>query len=206
MTLKIVGAGLGRTGTASLQLALEQLLGGRCYHMKEVFERPDDLPTLTAAARGEAVDWPAFFEEWVATVDWPTAAFWEDIAAAFPDAPILLSTRSSAEVWWKSASDTILIGIQGAIGDDAWSEMVRELFGNTFTLALDNPEAMMRAYDEHNARVRATAPTDRLLEWQPGDGWEPLCERLGVPVPDAPFPHTNTTEEFRARFGFDSTT
>jgi len=43
MTLRIIGAGLPRTGTASLQVALELLLDGRCYHMLEVFERPADV-------------------------------------------------------------------------------------------------------------------------------------------------------------------
>jgi len=51
--------------------------------------------------------------------------------------------------------------------------------------------------------VRAEAPPDRLVDWQPGDGWEPLCAALGVPVPDAPFPHVNTTAEFRAMTRLD---
>jgi hypothetical protein len=67
---------------------------------------------------------------------------------------------------------------------------------------LDESEAK-RAYELHNARVRELVPKDQLVEWQPGDGWEPLCAALAVPIPDEPFPHVNTTEEFRSRVGVD---
>src|ERR1700756_2132881 len=112
MTLRVVGAGLGRPGTLSLKLALEQLLGGRCYHMIETFERPDDGPVWIAAHAGEAVDWDAFLAEYVATVDWPGCDFWEPLAAANPDALVLLSVRDSAAAWWKSASATIFEALQ----------------------------------------------------------------------------------------------
>jgi Sulfotransferase domain len=57
MTLRVVGAGLGRTATQSLQLALQQLLGGPCYHMIELFEHPEHVPMWHAAVRGEPIDW-----------------------------------------------------------------------------------------------------------------------------------------------------
>ena len=76
MTLRVVGAGLGRTGTHSLKLALEQLLGGPCYHMTETFGRPDDIPVWHAAVNGELPDWPTFLADYAATVDWPACAFW----------------------------------------------------------------------------------------------------------------------------------
>ena len=46
-------------------------------------------------------------------------------------------------------------------------------------------------------------PADRLIDYRPGDGWEPICEKLGLPVPSEPFPHVNTTDEFRAMVGMD---
>ena len=70
---------------------------------------------------------------------------------------------------------------------------------NRFTTRLDDREAAIAAYERHNAEVRRRAPKERLVEWSPGDGWEPLCRALGVPVPDAPFPHANSTEEFLGR-------
>jgi hypothetical protein len=204
MTMRVVGAGLGRTGTNSLKLALEQLLGGRCYHMLEVFGRPDDVGVWHAAVKGEPVDWDALFTDFSATVDWPSSAFWKPISQAFPDAVILLSSRDS-EGWWNSADRTIFEGFrpEKAFEPSPWSEMMLDLMAATFTKDLLDKDRAIAAYEAHNADVRATAPKERLVEWHPGDGWEPLCTALGVPIPDEPYPHTNSTEEFRARAGWD---
>ena len=86
MTLRVVGAGLGRTGTMSLKLALERLLGAPCYHMAEVFVHPEHVAVWHAAARGEPVDWHALFAGYAAAVDWPVGSFWPEVSAAFPDA------------------------------------------------------------------------------------------------------------------------
>jgi hypothetical protein len=99
MTLQVVGAGLGRTGTHSLKLALERLLGGPCYHMVEVFGHPEHVDVWRRAALGETVDWDALFDGYVACVDWPGGSFWHELADAYPEAPILLSTRDSADTW-----------------------------------------------------------------------------------------------------------
>jgi sulfotransferase family protein len=197
MSLRVIGAGLGRTGTLSLKQALERLLGGPCYHMVEVFERPADFAVWTAAARGEPVDWRALFAGFAAVVDWPAASFWPELAAAFPDALILLSTRP-AGAWWKSASDTIFASLGRAEGSPLRA-MIEAIFARRFTLALDDRDAAIAAYERHNAAVRAGAPAARLVAWTPADGWGPLCAALGVPVPDAPFPHANTTADFHAR-------
>ncbi len=109
MTLRVVGAGLGRTGTHSLKLALERLLGAPCYHMMEVFKHPAHLERWTAAGHDEPVNWRALLHGFVATVDWPAAAYWKELSEAFPEAIIVLSTRPSAD-WWKSASETIFAG------------------------------------------------------------------------------------------------
>jgi hypothetical protein len=208
MELRVVGAGLGRTGTHSLKVAFEQLLGGPCYHMVEVFGRPDRRVGWAAAARGEDVNWSEFLAGYVATVDWPAAAFWKEISSASPDAVIVLSTRKDAASWWKSAHDTIFAVLdRGAKPDDPGGieeiAMIRELLDRRFTPKWREPEAAMAAYDAHNAAVRATAPPERLVEWQPGDGWEPLCAALELPVPADQFPHLNSTSEFRAMTGLE---
>lgn len=207
MELAIVGAGLGRTGTLSLKVALEQLLGAPCYHMLEVFAHPDDIPVWQRAADGEAVDWHALFADYRAAVDWPVAAFWREIAGAYPDAPVLLSTRDTAG-WWKSASNTIFEIDAHPIPDDpvfgAQVRMIKSMFANTFTPDVGNEAAAKAAYEQHNADVRATIPADRLVEWRPGDGWAPLCAALGVPEPSEPYPHVNTTDEFRLMTGLDA--
>ena len=201
--MRIVGAGLGRTGTHSLKLALERLLGAPCYHMVEVFEHMDHVPTWHAAIRGERVDWEPVLGGYEAIVDWPGAGVWRELAAAYPDAKVLLSTRKDAATWLTSVRATIMeSGPQNAMADDpalpGFVPMARDMFAR-FEPNWRDDEATMAAYDRHNAAVRSEVPPERLVEWQPGDGWAPLCDALGVAVPDEPFPHVNTTEEFRGR-------
>jgi hypothetical protein len=196
MTIEVVGAGVGRTGTLSLKLALERLLGGPCYHMVEVIQHLDHIPIWHAAARGEDVDWSEFLSGYKATVDWPGASFWPELSRAFPDALVLLSHRSP-ESWFKSASGTIFPHLMTVEGE--WRAMMDGILSTRFTTQLRDADACMAAFERHNEEVRGGGLGPRLLEWSPGDGWEPLCHALDRPVPDEPFPHANSTEEFNAR-------
>ncbi len=198
MTLRIVGAGVGRTGTESLKLALERLLGGRCYHMLEVLSHPESVRYWASAGRGQMPDWDQVFDGYVAAVDWPVAAYWPELSAAFPDAPVLLSTRASAEDWYRSASETIFAIDASKMMGAADRAFIDGMFSR-FTFELGNPQAAMEAYEAHNRQVREAVEPERLVEWKPGDGWAPLCQALGVPQPEEPFPHVNTTEMFRER-------
>jgi hypothetical protein len=203
MDLRVIGVGLGRTGTNSLKLALEHLLGAPCHHMLEMIADERQFHLWLAALGGEP-DWDAIYEGYVATVDWPGTAFWRELVAACPDAIVLLSRRETAEAWWTSARRTIFAPFNDEQdGDDAGPRpghlaAVLAMFARN---GIDprQPEAAMAAYDAHLAAVRAEVPVDRLVEWIPGDGWGPLCDALHLPVPDRPFPHVNTTEEFRDR-------
>jgi hypothetical protein len=200
MALRVVGAGIGRTGTHSLKNALEELLGGPCYHMAEVFGRPEDVPRWQRVIDGDPGPWEDMFGGYVAAVDWPVAGWWKPISEAYPDAIILLSTRSSADAWYKSATDTIFETMRRDLPvDPAWLRMVRGMFAQ-FTPDVNDAAGAKADYERHNAEVRATAPPERLVDWQPGDGWEPICAALDVAVPDTPFPHVNTTEDFLAMF------
>jgi hypothetical protein len=58
---------------------------------------------------------------------------------------------------------------------------------------------MLDRFHRHNEDVKASVPPDRLLVYEVSQGWGPLCEFLGVPVPDTAFPQVNSTEEFQAR-------
>lgn len=208
MGLRVVGVGLGRTGTHSLQLALEQLLGGRCHHMIEVLAHPEQMAGWTEAAQGRP-NWEHVFEGYEATVDWPGAGFWRELVAEYPDAIVLLSRRDSADSWWRSASQTIFRMFERFDPNDPgmremahWLETVRSIVARNGIDPTD--EALSKAgYERHLADVRSEVPATRLVDWLPGDGWKPICDALGVPVPDEPFPHVNTTAEFQAMMGID---
>jgi hypothetical protein len=201
MTLRVIGAGVGRTGTMSLKTALELLLGGPCYHMLEVFTHPDHVAAWSAAGRGDAVDWSSLLDGYVATTDFPACLFWRDLLELSPGAIVLLSTRADSTTWWESASQTIFSPeIEAAAASmPEWFAMWQSVARTRFTDDVHDEAAAVAAYERHNADVRASVPPSQLLDWQPGDGWGPICARLGVPVPDVPFPHTNTRAEMRAR-------
>jgi hypothetical protein len=202
MQLKVVGAGLGRTGTESLKAALEQLTGGPCYHMFEVFDHPESVAPWHAVVRGESNDWDALMGGYAASVDWPAAPFWPELSTANPDAIVLLSSRATPETWWASMETTIIPTLTidlppEAAGLAAHRAMVIDLFDRCLTPDWREPEAAMAAYERHNERVRGQVPPERLVDWQPGDGWEPICTALGVAVPSDPFPHKNNSEQFQ---------
>ena len=199
--LQVVGAGVGRTGTHSLKIALEQLLGGTCHHMMEVFSRPEEVPVWTAAIDGEQVDWDALMQPYTAQVDWPGASFWPELTKANPDALVILSVRDPDD-WYTSCTNTIFEGLDMMVEQgNPWMAAMLRLLGERFSDRLDERDAMLAAFEKHNDAVRAGVPAERLLEWTTADGWEPICERLGVPVPAEPFPRTNSTVEFREMVG-----
>jgi hypothetical protein len=201
MSLAVVGAGVGRTGTHSLKLALEQLLGGPCHHMIEILGDPSQVPAWIDAIEGRPVDWDQMLEGYRTIVDWPGGSFWRELLAANPDALVLLSVRP-AEDWYHSASNTIFRTFdQGLPGGEEWMAALLKMFRERFSDQFDDRAAMIAAYERHNEAVRREAPPAQLLEWQPSDGWAPICERLGLAVPSEPFPVTNTTDEFRAMIG-----
>src|SRR5579872_4003416 len=161
MPLKVIGAGLGRTGTNSLKLALEQLLGEPCYHMIEVFGHPDHVAMWHQAVQGTILIWDELFAGYGAAVDRPAAAFWEEQSKAYPDALILLSTRDSAG-WWRSCDNTIFEVFRTA--DDKmpseWTAMIKDMFQSFAGGPLEQATAVA-AYERHNRHVRSTASPDR---------------------------------------------
>jgi hypothetical protein len=202
MGLAVVGAGFARTGTKSLKLALEQLGFGPCHHMFEVFDHPEQLTFWQAAARGDLPDWDAVFADFGSCVDWPSARYWREIAAHYPDAKVVLSVRP-AEQWINSIHATILPamldrGDHIAEATRANKEMANEIvIEQTFGGRLDDADHAMAVFNAHNAEVQRTISPERLLTYTVAEGWAPLCDFLGVAVPETPFPRTNTTEEFR---------
>ena len=206
MALQVVGTGFGRTGTNSLKLALEQLGFGPCHHMFEVRDNPHLLPYWQAAARGELPDWDTVFDGYAATVDWPASRFWREITAHYPDAKVLHSVRPE-DSWIKSVHATIYPSMRDRADVEPGNrrerlEMAHEVVvEQTFDGRLGETDHALAVYRAHTDAVCAAIPANRLLVYDVAEGWEPLCAFLGVAVPDTPYPHTNTTSEFREARG-----
>ncbi len=193
MALSVIGAGFGRTGTESMKLALEILGRGPCHHMKEVLVDPAQIALWRAAARGELPDWDQAFTGYNAAVDWPSAYFWRELSAYYPDARILLTVRD-AESWYASMENTIFKTLKASSDPD--SVGVKMIGGSVFGGRLDDRAHAIAVYEKNIAEVQAAFPPERLLTYQLGDGWGPLCRFLGAPVPDAPYPRSNAGENF----------
>jgi Sulfotransferase domain len=203
MGLRVIGAGFARTGTHSLKIALERLLGTPCYHMWELLAHQDHAPVWTEAAKGKLPDWDELLHGYGATVDFPAAAFWRELMEAYPDSLILLSYRDT-ESWWKSCSRTAFPFVLSLPASPV-KEMIETLWEKRFITDVMNEDAAKAAFESYNNEVRMSAPRERLVEWQPQDGWSPICSALGLPVPGGPFPHVNTSDEFiRERFAGSS--
>jgi hypothetical protein len=197
MALKVIGSGLGRTGTLSLKLALEQLGFGPCHHMVEVFAHPQSIPLWVAAGAGKP-DWDAIFDGYQAMVDYPGCKFWRELMDHYPDAKVI-HTQRDPDRWFESTQATIFAPGSGV---DNPPEPMKEFFGmvtSEFTGRLHDRDFMIDHFKAHSAKVIATVPKDRLLVYEAGQGWEPLCRFLGVPVPDAPYPQENSRADFQAR-------
>jgi hypothetical protein len=198
MALKVIGAGLGRTGTMSLKLALEQLGFAPCYHMIEVIQNPERLALWNRVVESAKPDWDEVFDGYEATVDWPACNYYRDLMALYPDAKVILSVRSP-ESWYASTQATIFAAMDQVRGPGGMS-FARKLVTDVVGPDLRDRDALIAAFERWNEEVKAAVPKDNLLVFEAAHGWAPLCDFLGIPAPDAPYPETNTTEEFRARF------
>jgi hypothetical protein len=197
MSLSVIGAGFGRTGTESMKLALEMLGLGPCHHMKEVLGDPEQTALWRGIAAGDPPDWEAAFTGYNAAVDWPSAFFWRELADVYPDAKILLTVRSP-ESWHASMDKTIFRTLRN--GTDPDSLGVKLVAEGVFDGRLDDPAHAIATYERNTAEVEAAFPPERLLTYHLGDGWEPLCRFLGKPLPNAPYPRSNSAKEFNAMF------
>ena len=204
MALKVVGAGFGRTGTLSLKTALEMLGFGPCYHMREVFPRPEHIAMWHRLAFGHPIDWDELFRGFSATVDWPSTRWWREIAAHYPAAKVLLSVRDP-EAWYKSMSDTIYQPMKSPAPDGTpellrlQTEMVREaILAQTFDNRFEDKAHAIEVFERHNREVRDAIDPARLLVFDVREGWAPLCRFLEVPIPDEPFPRLNDSATTQA--------
>ena len=212
MSLKVVGVGFGRTGTASLYTALNQL-GYPCYHMFEVLHNKansshlDFWLSVARSAPGTRHDWGQVFSGYTAAVDNPACVVWRELLESYPDAKVILTLHPKGpQTWYESTMETIyftknmwqfkVLQAVTPFGRKA-GEMVNRLIwqrGHEDTMA--DREKAVAYYQQHIDVIRQDVPADRLLVFRVTEGWEPLCRFLGVPVPATPFPNVNDRVEF----------
>ncbi|WP_192257463.1 sulfotransferase family protein [Mesorhizobium silamurunense] len=194
MSIRVIGTGFGRTGTDSMREALTMLGFGPCHHMSEVTAHEEQKRLWRALAKGAVPDWDRLFAGYKSCVDWPSAHYWRELIETYPEARVILTWRSP-ESWWESFAKTILPAVGGSRDQESLGIALvsKQVFG-------DRPQDRAHAiavYEANVAAVLNTVPAERLLVHKLGDGWEPLCAHLGVPVPAEPYPSRNTTKEFR---------
>jgi hypothetical protein len=200
MALEIIGAGFGRTGTYSLKAALERLGFGPCHHMSEVINDPEQVTLWAEVARGRP-DFERIFAGFRSAVDFPVSAYWQDVLAATPGAKVILSDRDP-EDWYGSFSQTILPLIldKAAWPDNrrAWFEIIDKVIVGKALGGRTDREGILAAYRANAKAAQALEAEGRALVFRSRDGWAPLCDFLGVAVPDEPYPKTNPRAEFFA--------
>ncbi len=195
MSLQVIGAGFGRTGTLSMKAALEQLGYVKCHHMVEVLMAKDSkqLDHWDAVGQGQRPGWDEIFEGYQASVDFPSSVYWKDLAEAYPEAKVVLTVRSF-ESWYKSAAGTIY-----AVGkkQPAWTRLIPKprkidrmtkniIWDGKFDGKFEDKAYAETVWNAHIEEVKSTLPADRLLVFEVKDGWEPLCAFLDKPVPEGP--------------------
>ena len=199
MTIRVFGAGVGRTGTYSLKLAVNKLGLGPCHHMEEVLHHmPSQVPLWSAALSGRP-DWEEIYRGYNSAVDWPTAGFFREQVAAFPSAKFILTLRTP-ESWADSFGGTIYTLLAGRDAGPPqmkeWLAMAAGVISKSgFPDGLDRA-GLIRKFVAHNEAVRAVIPPERLLVFEVKEGWGPLCKFLKVDVPSEAFPRTNDRAEF----------
>jgi hypothetical protein len=194
MALKVIGAGLGRNGTVSMKLALEHLGFGPCYHAMEIpIDNFSAVPLWDDAMAGKA-DWDAIFAGYQSTTDYPGCCFWPELIEHYPDAKVILSVRP-AEAWWDSISNTLFSAAHFERSQKSPMAALNRWFRKDVIHRMDDKAFIMDYYERWNQSVIDGVPKDRLLVHTSKDGWGPLCAFLGIPVPDRPYPRTNSREE-----------
>ncbi|MBO0812197.1 MAG: hypothetical protein J2P23_09145 [Microlunatus sp.] len=205
--MDVIGAAPGRSGTLSTKIALEMIGYGPCHHMSEVFARPELAGKWADVLSGQPADWDSLFAGYRSTVDWPSTNYWRELADHFPDAKVIFSARDP-EQWYASMQQTILTRMAADNVDERGPlsaspehrRLAEQLPGMRAAFfgvdGIPTLEQGIAAYQRNLDDVRRAVDPDRLLIFQLDAGWQPLCEFLDVPVPDAEFPRVNKAADF----------
>ena len=170
--MEAIGAGFGRTGTSSLQAALEELLGGQCYHMKDIIMHPAQLQMWHdfAVEKKSTMDWTLLFAGYVAIVDCPVCIYYKEIMEVFPEAKIILTVRNS-QSWWKSFNRLMSLVNKARLLRFLVPKL-RKLSQFADKIIIENvfrgrmeKENCINIFERHNQEVRELVPKGRLLEY-----------------------------------------
>ena len=200
MSLRVIGSGLGRTGTKSLQSALNMLGFGPCHHMIEVWAHPETMQLWIDAADGKPV-WDEIFAGYRSAVDYPSAAYWQVLAERYPEAKVIHTVRDP-DAWFESTQATIFAPdgpAERAIASGGRTGEFFRSFMGELVAHMHDRAFLLDFFHRHDDEVRSTIAPERLLVYEVAQGWQPLCAFLGVQVPSDPYPSENTRAEFVAR-------
>jgi Sulfotransferase domain len=199
--MKVIGAGLPRTGTMSLKLALEQLGCGPCYHYSTLWQRPGDVDTWAAIEAGQPADWDALLGDFQSAVDWPPSMYYKELMQQYPEAKVVLTLRDP-DHWYESFSNTILWAhdMPAEPGQEKGRDLMLAYAARTFEGSAHDRQGALATFQRYGDEVQEYVPREQLLVFEVQEGWEPLCRFLDVPVPEGrPFPRANDRETFRQR-------
>lgn len=214
MAIKVIGAGFPRTGTNTLKHALEIIGIAKAYHFKDLMFEPDNLHYWKTLSETKTMNWEEIYDGYEASVDFPCYPWYKEHMAKYPDAKVILTVRPF-EKWYASVKNTIWVA-----GPQSFAEKIKLLVQLPFNSRLRkvlkcikfvkgflwevqfqgkflDRDFVEKIWYQHIEEVKATVPKEKLLVYDVKDGWEPLCEFLGVPVPEEAFPHLNKGENFR---------
>ncbi|KAK6081657.1 NAD dependent epimerase [Seiridium cupressi] len=176
--MKVIVLGMPRTGTQSLVDALSQLGISPGYHMREVGKNKHQAAWIEAIeAKYEGKDYPA-------------AIFPEELIEAYPEAAIILTVRDENK-FYDSMMSTLIHAYLNAPKPNPSPMAPLAAKYHTHCWNDDFPTYGRDAYRRQNELVRKAAQGKKFLEYETGSGWGPLCEFLGLPVPDAPYPRSD---------------
>jgi hypothetical protein len=203
-----------------MQAALD-ILGIPCWHSYFLFSNVADCALWSEALDAKfhnkgttftRKEWDQVLGSWGGATDAPVIAFAHELQECYPEAKVLLVERDT-EKWYKSFNDTVIANSWNPVllaltRLDPWlvgpmgtmhHKWIRGWMGATSKKEMQ--EKARPFYEAYNAHVKAITPEGKLLVYELGSGWEPLCEFLGKPVPEVPFPKVNETEQLNEKMG-----
>ncbi|KAL8846063.1 MAG: hypothetical protein Q9221_008825 [Calogaya cf. arnoldii] len=219
--MKVLVIGMLRTGTLSMQAALEDLGYKSTHHMHKVFQNPGSECSMWKEAleakyqnKGRKFtrkDWDQLLGHCQAVVDVPAAAFIPELYEAYPDAKVVIVQRDP-DRWYESCCRTVMKfssspQLKILYFLDRWLVMrlapfmgllLTSLFGPMTEDPVKRRENWIKGYTNAYDEVRRVVPPEKRLEYSLEQGWKPLCDFLGQDVPKKPFPHVNDSASFDA--------